>query len=117
MFIEIVVIDEPWRCECWALVLAMCSICGLNHRSRGTQGPDRKQVMGGVAARHVKDGDLHLLTRDILVEALVIEEDMPAHMVVGESLDKRIRGGCVDTGEDSRREHRRRKRGLMEEHI
>ena len=55
--------------------------------------------------------------RDILVEALVIEEDMPAHMVVRECPDKCLCGGLVDSGEGSWREHGRREGRGVEERI
>ena len=57
MLVEIATIDGPRGCECRALILAVGGICGLNDRSRGAQCPNRKQMVGSMAARDVKEGD------------------------------------------------------------
>ena len=75
-------IDGSRRCEGRALILAVCGICSLNDWARGTKGPYRKHVVGNMTARQVKDGDLYVFVRDILVEALIVEEDMPTNVVV-----------------------------------
>ena len=51
------------------------------------------------------------------MEALVVEEDMPAHMVVRESLDKRLCGGFIDSREGSGRKYRRGERWSMKDCI
>ena len=44
-------------CECKTLIFAVRCICGFEDRARTTQRPDRKYMMGSVAARGVKEGD------------------------------------------------------------
>lgn len=53
MFVEVVLVDGAWGCKCRALILTVCSICCIDDRTRGTQGPDCKHMVGGVATRNV----------------------------------------------------------------
>ena len=110
MFVEIMDIDKPGRHKCRALILAVCGIRSLNHRCGGTQGPDRKYAVGGMTTSQIKDRDRYISVHHILVEALVVE-DVPAHMVVRESLDEGLCGGLVDSRENTGREERREGRG------
>ena len=117
MFVEIVAIDRPGRRKGRPLILAVCGIRSLNHRCGGTQGPDCKYVVGGMTTSQIKHRDRYISVHHILVEPLVVEEDMPAHMVVREGLDEGLCGGLVDSRENSGREERRGERRSAEERI
>ena len=62
-----------------------------------------------MSASQIKDRDRYLSVDHILVEALVVEEDMPTQMTVREDLY----GGLADPRKDSGKEGRRD----MEEYI
>ena len=110
MLVEIVDIDKPGRHKGRALILAVCGIRSLNDRCGGTQGPDRKYVVGGMTTSQIKDRDRYISVHRILVELLGVEE-VPAHMVVRECLDEGLCGSLVGSRENSGREERRGGRG------
>ena len=116
MFVETVATDRPGGRKDNALILAVCGIRSLNHRCGGTEGPDRKYVVGGMTTSGIKDRDRYMSVHHVLVEPLVVE-DMPAHMVVREGLDDGLCGGLVGSRENSGGEERREKWKSVEERV